>query len=598
MFRRLTILLFVCLVVGLASSGGAAFDPDTDPALVAWWPLDGDATDSGPNGLDGTVMGDPDWSPGKFGMAVDLDGTDDYIDCGNPDPLTIRDELTVSCWFKVESFTRTWESILAKGDNSYRLSRGPGTGNGTHMGISGTSASPDYFNAPTIVTDNKWHHIAGVYDGTQAIIYIDGKEDMVYPSTGQINASTYSLFIGENSQARDRYLNGLVDDVRIYNRALTADEVKSMVPPQLKAFEPKPADGDPAATMPLLQWTQGDTALFHNVYLGTTPELTEADLKAANQPFTMYYHTQGLEPGVTYYWRVDEIEADMVTIHTGDLWSFTSQALTAYLPTPADGAVDASTAPTLTWLPGQLAMTHRVYFADNLDAVTQGAAEADQGEVEEPTFEPGALEPVTDYFWRVDETVASGEVKAGPVWTFSTVLPVDGFDDYTDDEGSRIYETWIDGWTNGTGSTVGNVQAPFAEQTIVYSGIQSMPVDYNNVNSPFYSEAEQEFSPTRDWTVGGVDTLVLYVRGRGGNDPDVLYVALEDSAGATATVNHPDETIVKSSSWVSWPIPLSDFAGVNAARIKKLYIGVGDKADPKPGGAGRIYIDDIRVTKP
>jgi hypothetical protein len=198
----------------------------------------------------------------------------------------------------------------------------------------------------------------------------------------------------------------------------------------------------------------------------------------------------------------------------------------------------------------------------------------------------------------VDESILGGEIKAGPVWSFTTALPVDDFESYTDDEGNRIYETWIDGWTNATGSQVGNTQAPFAERTIIHGGKQSMPIDYNNVKTPFYSEAQQQFTPTQDWTAGGVDALVLYVRGRIGNDPAPLYLSVEDSAGKAASVVHADPSAAARTAWTKWRLLLSDFAGVNLARVKTLTIGVGDRVDPKAGGTGRIYIDDISLTRP
>ena len=349
--------------------------------------------------------------------------------------------------------------------------------------------------------------------------------------------------------------------------------------------------------MPLLQWSKGDTALFHDVYLGTTPELTAANLVGPHQLMVMLYYVQGLQPGTTYYWRVDEIDtAGVVT--AGDVWSFVAQALTAYHPTPADGAVGVSQAPVLTWLPGQFALKHHLYFGDSSDGVSQGAAGTDKGELTDPTFTPGALASLTTCYWRVDETVAGGAVKIGPVWKFITCLSIDDFEGYTDDEGGRIYETWTDGWSNGTGSTAGNSTAPFAEQTIVCGAKQSMPLDYNNVKSPFYSEVEREFSPVQDWTAGGADTLVLCLRGRAANAPAQVYLALEDASKHVGVVAHPEKTITTATQWTQWKIPLSDFTGVNMAKVKKMYIGVGDRANPVADGSGRIYIDEIRLTRP
>jgi hypothetical protein len=393
-------------------------------------------------------------------------------------------------------------------------------------------------------------------------------------------------------------MNGALDDIMFFSRALTAAEIKSLVPPQLKAMRPNPADKALAVSMPLLQWKAGDTAVFHNVYLGTSPDLTEANLVANHQPFTMYYAVTGLQPGTTYYWRVDEIEADGTTIRTGDVWSFLAQDVKAYYPGPPDGAVGVSVAPVLTWLPGQAATKHHLYFGASADAVGQAAADTDQGELTDAAFTPAALESMTVYHWRIDEIVAGGAVQAGPVWRFTTCLPVEDFESYTDDEGNRIYETWIDGYTNGTGSTVGYVQAPFAEQTIVHGGKQSMPLDYNNVNSPFYSEAEREFSPVQDWTINDANTLVLEVRGRTANAAATLYVAVEDASKHVAVVACPDAAAVKTAKWIEWKVPLSSLTGVNPAKVKKLYIGVGDRETSTAGGAGRLFIDDIRVIRP
>jgi hypothetical protein len=122
-----------------------------------------------------------------------------------------------------------------------------------------------------------------------------------------------------------------------------------------------------------------------------------------------------------------------------------------------------------------------------------------------------------------------------------------------------------------------------------------MPLDYNNVAAPFFSEAEREFTPAEDWTAGGVDALILYVHGKAGNDPAPLYVRLEDASKHAATVAQPDTSAVTTAKWTQWKIPLSGFTDVNLSRIKKLCLGVGDKANPKAGGKGLIYIDDISL---
>jgi hypothetical protein len=79
---------------------------------------------------------------------------------------------------------------------------------------------------------------------------------------------------------------------------------------------------------------------------------------------------------------------------------------------------------------------------------------------------------------------------------------------------------------------------------------------------------------------------------------DLLYVMLQDSANHTAVVTYPDQAVLKSADWVEWQIPLSDFAGVALTKVRWLYVGVGDRDNPVPGGAGKLFFDDIYLTRP
>ena len=85
------------------------------------------------------------------------------------------------------------------------------------------------------------------------------------------------------------------------------------------------------------------------------------------------------------------------------------------------------------------------------------------------------------------------------------------------------------------------------------------------------------------------------------NAAEQLYVAVEDSAGRVAVVNHPDgPTAVQVEGWTSWSIDLSEFSnqGANLTAIKKMMIGVGNRANPTAGGAGQLFFDDMRVCQP
>ncbi len=602
--------ILVVLALSMISLSTAWADIAT--GLVSHWKMDDGtgqvATDS-VGGNDGKLQGDATWAEGFRGGAVLLDGSGDYIDCGTKPAFNLTDAVTLAAWVQARGdFTYPdWSGIIMRGGPNIDTFALYYNGTSKQLGFKTTGTLVPWFatgaNTTTALFDGDWHHVAATYNGTIKVVYLDTVPVADSATTGKIETSGGRLLLGagRDTSPPTLYLAGRIDDARLYNRGLSAADVKELVPPKVQARKPEPVNGAVGITTPLFRWTAGDTATLHNVYIGKTPDLGPTDLAGKQQPIAMFWYIPGLEPGVTYYWRVDEIEANGTTIHTGNVWSFTTQAATAYQPNPADGAKDAAPSPTLVWQPGQMAIKHHVYLSDNLDAVKQRAASADKGEAKDPTFTPGALAEATTYYWAVDELLAAGGTKAGPVWSFTTYRRVDDFESYTDDMAAKttIFDTWIDGYTNGlSGSTVGNPQAPFAEQTIVHGGKQSMPLDYNNVKTPFFSEAEREFATAQDWTVGEVNTLVLFVRGRLGNGPAPLYLAIQDASNRTATVINTDAAVIGAAKWTEWKIPLSSFTGVNLAKIKKITLGLGDKANPKTGGAGQIFIDDIRLIKP
>jgi len=198
-------------------------DPGVE-GLVAHYAFENDANDSSGNELHGTLVGDPTFSegPAGYGMALDLDGEGDYVDCGAPPQFDITEQIAITYWIKVVAFDKGWNTVLSRGDDSWRSSRA-GENNFMEAAVSGTTG--DWTYGVTPVDDGKWHHVGWVYDGTMNYLYVDGKVDATEESTGLITVSTYPLFIGNNSQNTDREWTGLIDEVMIYNRALSEPEV-------------------------------------------------------------------------------------------------------------------------------------------------------------------------------------------------------------------------------------------------------------------------------------------------------------------------------------------------------------------------------------
>ena len=131
----------------------------------------------------------------------------------------------------------------------------------------------------------------------------------------------------------------------------------------------------------------------------------------------------GLQPGVTYYWRVDEIDATGA-IHTGNVWKFTAEPIVAWAPNPAPGAKGLFPSQTLKWSPGTAAVQHQVFLSTKRAEVANGDAAADKGKIAEAKLATGLLASGTTYYWRVDEIAADGKVNQGSVWSFTTAEAV------------------------------------------------------------------------------------------------------------------------------------------------------------------------------
>jgi hypothetical protein len=188
-----------------------------------------------------------------------------------------------------------------------------------------------------------------------------------------------------------------------------------------QASEPNPANEASAVMETLLRWKAGVSAEWHDLYFGTTSDLGQANLVTRlPKDTTEYNYPIDFTPSQKYYWRVDEIEADGVTIHTGNLWNFTAAPVIANTPIPKNGMkwVDVNT--VLEWRPGKNAKSHDVYFGSNAADVAAGTGGTFKGNQLTTTFNPGPLTESTTYYWRVDEH-SETEMYPGELWSFTTI---------------------------------------------------------------------------------------------------------------------------------------------------------------------------------
>ena len=193
-----------------------------------------------------------------------------------------------------------------------------------------------------------------------------------------------------------------------------------------KVFDPVPADGSVDvvdADVALLTWSPGFGSVSFDVYISGNAEIVAGDL-AGTVDAPEYAVTDPLVPGVTYYWRVDAVDADGVT-HEGDVWMVTALGIEAHFPVPSDGATLQAIDVQLGWAAGLDALVRDVYFSTDLALVEARDASVKLGFfLSDPALDPGLLENETTYYWAVDEIDSTFSPNPGPVWSFTTVFGI------------------------------------------------------------------------------------------------------------------------------------------------------------------------------
>ena len=199
-----------------------------------------------------------------------------------------------------------------------------------------------------------------------------------------------------------------------------------------------------------LGWTGGQAAASYDVYFGDNLDDVKngtGDAPRGNHAsnffvagFPGYPYPDGLVPGTTYYWRIDEVQTDG-TVQEGTIWSFKIPSKTATNPDPADGAEFVDTDVIFSWKPGFGAKLHTIYFGDDFDTVNDATGGSPQGTT---TYSPGPLESEKVYYWRVDEFDAADTYK-GDVWSFTTLGAVGN--PQPANEALDVKQTQILSWT-------------------------------------------------------------------------------------------------------------------------------------------------------
>jgi hypothetical protein len=528
-----------------------------DPNLIGWWKLDDGsgtvAIDSSVNRINGTINGNPSWganSPFDQSNYLLFDGTNDWVDINSiPQGAFLLPNYTISLYFRLDGGTDERNMFSATnnaGGHGIMLSlnrTNPGRLryiNRAPFGTGGTGDQEQILTSAsgTLYNDGQWHHLAAVRaSDTSRLLYVDGVQ--VGSNTMAVSAFTEPARVVLGTLRFDslgRWWNGGIDDVRIYNRALSSADVlilATSASPQ--AHTPNPETGATnVKTKPTLTWKPGRLAKTHNVYWGTNSSDVNSATTAVYLNVTLAtvdvnsYVPETLQLDTTYYWRVDEVNnAHPDKLWKGSVWSFT---------------------------------TGKFLTVDDMESY--GTANT-----------PGPPPPSGSSIWFT--------WKDGAGWTVPSVVQGNGTGSGVDPNNGIVHG--------------GNQSLKF-----FYRNDGVNPITYESGKKFYSEiTADTSYLAIgRDWTKAGVKALTLWFYGRPENTvgaTEQMYVKLNNAK----VLYDGDMNNIKQASWHEWNIDLVKF-GIPLTNISTIAIGFGNETNTTQGASGYnwVYFDDILLYQP
>jgi hypothetical protein len=328
--------------------------PAAEPNLIAAYEFNEDeltlsALDSSGNNRHGTLLGNAAIGDG----ALSPNGS--AVNCGSDPAYHPAGSLSISCYVKMTGWGNSWGNAIigTRGESGlgWQLRRHSGNSQLTFT-IRGTTGADDPRGNITPPL-NEWMHVAAVYNAEAGYraVYINGTPDVQIDDTGTMAASDHPMFVGSRSSGGgdpEQSFNGQIDYVKVYDRALSLDEIRAVGADLAIAWLPTPASGTGGllASDVVLSWNPGEGAQMQDIYIGADAAAVEAATAAdtsgiyqGRQAETTFTPAD-IPWGATTYWRVDQVTVDGSTtcIAKGPVWSLSTQ--TAVLPSANLGACE------------------------------------------------------------------------------------------------------------------------------------------------------------------------------------------------------------------------------------------------------------------
>jgi glucose/arabinose dehydrogenase len=319
------------------------------------------ATDVTGNNHTGTLTNGPVWTAGKFGSGLSFDGVNDMVSVADSNMLDLSTGMTLSAWVFPTATSGVRDIIIKEGSNVdiYNLYARNGQGNPeSNVFVGGTNRTA----VGPVLTTNTWTHVAGTYDGATLKLFLNGVQAATLSVSGAMPASTGALRIGGNSLWGENFL-GIIDDVRVYNRALTATEIQADMNAPVGGGSPPPPDTTPPVISAVgssgitssganISWTTNE-ASDTQVEYGTTLSYGSSSPLNTSMVTSHSVSLSGLAPGTPYNYRVKSRDAAGNLATSGNFTFTTAAAGDTTLPNvsitaPTGGTVSGTVTVTAT----------------------------------------------------------------------------------------------------------------------------------------------------------------------------------------------------------------------------------------------------------
>jgi hypothetical protein len=222
------------------SAGTDPFDSTKSPALtqglLAWYPFEGNASDMSGNNRNGTLNGNPTFANAHQGQGLSMDGVDDYMDIAHDSAIDPRRVFTYSFWFNSTSQTKTWTPVLFKGNSSGQRTYAFWLNSGDkriHSVTVDASGQYDADSSNNFWAHNQWYAVASVMDRNSGFLKLYSNGQLITNTTipqADTVSNSNALRLGWGYESSSDYVrfHGLIDNLRLYNRALSATDISRL----------------------------------------------------------------------------------------------------------------------------------------------------------------------------------------------------------------------------------------------------------------------------------------------------------------------------------------------------------------------------------